>query len=133
MGAIEVHKVVSHVQRDQPHAPSNVHRLLVRPIAQPKRSIDATEAMTRAIAHCLWEQVGGNDALNWLEAERLVQEMLRRFSGNDAAVGSPADTAFAIAEATAQRARMTIEPKDGTGAPSVSEAELAGAELHNAA
>jgi hypothetical protein len=78
MAAIEVHRVA----RPQAHeraiaAPS--HRLLVRPIGTGGHAggaIDITDGVIRAVAHDLWQHNHGNETLNWLEAERLVQHLL---------------------------------------------------------
>lgn len=79
MAAIEVHRVA----RPKRHARANVppsHRLLLRPIAAdgttPTASIDMTDGVVRAVAHELWQLNHGNETLNWLEAERLVQHLL---------------------------------------------------------
>jgi hypothetical protein len=45
----------------------------------PVDGIDVTSALTRAVAEELWKLHGGNDVMNWLEAERLLGEAL----GND--------------------------------------------------
>lgn len=44
-------------------------KVVIRPVLDPEREIDVTRALTRAIAEELWRQFGGNDRLNWLEAE----------------------------------------------------------------
>lgn len=49
--------------------------LAIRPSFAPDREIDLTHTLTRAIAEELWRAGGGNDVLNWMEAERFVQAM----------------------------------------------------------
>ncbi len=44
-------------------------RLVIRPILDPDREIDLTHRLTAVIAEELWRQFGGNERLNWLEAE----------------------------------------------------------------
>lgn len=39
--------------------------------------IDVTHKVVEAIARALWEARGGNDLLNWLEAERLFAQTMR--------------------------------------------------------
>src|SRR5687767_9892446 len=38
--------------------------------------IDLTRSFTSAIAHCLWMARAGDDAQNWIEAERLLERLL---------------------------------------------------------
>jgi hypothetical protein len=45
-------------------------RIIVRPLSDPHREVDVTERLVAAIAEELWRLYGGNDRLNWLEAER---------------------------------------------------------------
>lgn len=45
-------------------------RIIVRPLSDPQREIDLTDRLIAAIAEELWRLYGGNDRLNWLEAER---------------------------------------------------------------
>src|SRR5262245_54199637 len=52
------------------------HRIVLRPMLGPRQGLDVTEAVTRAIAQELWNMHGGNDVMNWLEAERLLNEFL---------------------------------------------------------
>lgn len=113
MGAVEVHRVVSSDGRGQPAFRNTVHRLMVRPIADPGKTIDVSEALTKAVAHRLWEHHGGNDALNWLEAERLVQELLARLGECDlpASADVRRDAAADVAKPCARKASVTIEPK----------------------
>lgn len=44
----------------------------IRPSSNPGIEVDITRALTAALAHQLWQHAGGNEVLNWLEAERLV-------------------------------------------------------------
>lgn len=54
-------------------------KVLVRPVAGPQREIDITHRLVAAIAEELWRLYGGNEQLNWLEAElhlrRIVGEV----------------------------------------------------------
>ncbi|MFN0132992.1 MAG: hypothetical protein ACKVW3_10780 [Phycisphaerales bacterium] len=36
------------------------------------RELDLTHALVAAVAHELWKDGGGNEVVNWLEAERIV-------------------------------------------------------------
>ena len=49
--------------------------IIIRPSGTPDRELDLTRAITAAVAHELWRHGGGNDVLNWLEAERLVSSL----------------------------------------------------------
>jgi len=60
----------------------------IRPTAAPQRTIDLTRAITAAVAHELWLQCGGNENLNWLEAERFVNAL----SAHLQSAGEPVDT-----------------------------------------
>jgi hypothetical protein len=51
-------------------------RVVVRPMLGPAVGLDVTTAITRAVAEELWRLHGGNDVMNWLEAERLLAEAL---------------------------------------------------------
>lgn len=55
---------------------SSVLRIVVRPYAGPRGGVDVTDTVVGAIAERLWNMFGGNDVLNWLEAERLLQDAL---------------------------------------------------------
>lgn len=52
-------------------------RIVLQPMLGPREGLDVTEALTRAVATELWKLHGGNDVMNWLEAERLLGEVLR--------------------------------------------------------
>jgi hypothetical protein len=56
-------------------------RLVIRPAAAPAAAIDVTHAVVAAIARELSRFHGGNDTLNWLEAEQIVTDLLRRANG----------------------------------------------------
>jgi hypothetical protein len=42
----------------------------------PRREIDVTQHLVAAIAEEIWRACGGNDDLNWLEAEALLQQIV---------------------------------------------------------
>ncbi|MBM4108372.1 MAG: hypothetical protein FJ255_06095 [Phycisphaerae bacterium] len=56
-------------------------RLVIRPAAAPAAAIDVTNAVVAAIARELDRVHHGNDTLNWLEAEQIVTDLLRRANG----------------------------------------------------
>jgi hypothetical protein len=56
-------------------------RVLVRPFGFDE-PLDVTDTLVAAIARELWQQRGGNDLVNWLEAEMLLHEALLRFEHN---------------------------------------------------
>ena len=62
--------------REQPAKP----RIVLRPMLGPHDGLDVTEAVTRAVAQELWNLHGGNDVMNWIEAERLLAEFIERRS-----------------------------------------------------
>jgi hypothetical protein len=51
-------------------------RIVIRPSASPERELDVTQAVVAAVAHELWKHCGGNEVLNWVEAERQVARLL---------------------------------------------------------
>jgi len=44
----------------------------------PGLSLDVTDAVTAAIAERLLETAGGNETLNWIEAEGIVSKILEQ-------------------------------------------------------
>ena len=50
-------------------------RITLRPSMAPERELDLTAALTAAVAHALWQHGGGNEVLNWLEAERFIARL----------------------------------------------------------
>ncbi len=51
-------------------------RITIRPSLDPRREIDITTRLVAAIADELAKQYGGNDALNWLEAEQHLARII---------------------------------------------------------
>lgn len=51
-------------------------KITVRPSAAPDEEIDLTGRLVAAIAEELWKLHGGNDRLNWLEAEMHLQRII---------------------------------------------------------
>lgn len=49
--------------------------IVIRPSMTPNRDLDLTKALTAAVAHELWRHAGGNEVVNWLEAERVVASL----------------------------------------------------------
>lgn len=58
-------------------------RITIRPSLDPHRELDVTKLLVAAIAQELGKQYGGNEALNWLEAE----QQLARIVGQPRPVG----------------------------------------------
>lgn len=56
-------------------------RIIVRPVIDPQREIDLTHRLVSTIAEELWRHFGGNDEVNWLEAERLLKRMVCKHRG----------------------------------------------------
>jgi len=54
-------------------------RLVIRPVQDPTREVDLKHRLISAIAEELWRLYGGNEHLNWLEAEmhfgRIIESM----------------------------------------------------------
>jgi len=51
-------------------------RIIIRPIMDRQREIDLTQRLIAAIAEELWRLYGGNEQLNWLEAEMHLQRIV---------------------------------------------------------
>ncbi|MCC6659858.1 MAG: hypothetical protein IT437_03125 [Phycisphaerales bacterium] len=51
-------------------------RLVIRPDQDPQREIDVTHRLVAAIAAEIWEACGGNDELNWIEAEAHLRRIV---------------------------------------------------------
>ena len=51
-------------------------RITVRPVVDPCREVDLTNRLVAAIAEELWLLYGGNDKLNWFEAERHLERIV---------------------------------------------------------
>lgn len=51
-------------------------RITIRPRAEPQREIDITTRLIAVIAEELHHLYGGNDLLNWLEAEQQLEAIL---------------------------------------------------------
>lgn len=51
-------------------------KVIIRPQHEPQREVDLTGRLVSAIAEELWRLYGGNDQLNWLEAECHLQEIV---------------------------------------------------------
>lgn len=48
----------------------------------PDVAIDITDALIAVIAHALYERCGGNDVLNWIEAEGMLETILKEGAAN---------------------------------------------------
>jgi len=75
-------------------------RITVRPAADPGRELDLTHRLVSAIAEELWRLYGGNEQLNWIEAERHLEQIAlqARTDPKDALVivaAAPAELALA--------------------------------------
>ena len=49
----------------------------------PTEVIDVTGALTGPLAHALWQLRGGVDISNWVDAERLLDDVLGRAAGRE--------------------------------------------------
>jgi len=56
-------------------------RIVIRPAGSPHRELDVTQAIVAAVAHELWKHQGGNEVLNWVEAERQVARLIPGAAG----------------------------------------------------
>jgi hypothetical protein len=68
---------VTFVSADAPEQVwSNAMRITVRPMLDPQREIDLTERLVAAIAGEISRTCGGNDQLNWIEAESHLRQLV---------------------------------------------------------
>lgn len=51
-------------------------RVIIRPVIDRQREIDLTHRLIAAIAEELWRRYGGNEQLNWLEAEMHLHQIM---------------------------------------------------------
>jgi hypothetical protein len=51
-------------------------KIIIHPVVDPRREIDLTNRLVAAIAEELWRLYGGNERLNWLEAERHLERIV---------------------------------------------------------
>lgn len=70
--------------------------------ASTGRELDLTHALVSAVAHELWKHVGGNEVVNWLEAERIVAGLIAQRPLESQSLDRPA-------EARAKRGRAALE------------------------
>ena len=73
-------KVVGREAMSIPQATAVEHETRPTFVVHPlfgSEGIDITQQIVEAIARELWKKRGGNDLLNWLEAERLFAETMR--------------------------------------------------------
>lgn len=82
-------------------------RVIVRPSGAPNLHIDVTRAITSAIAHELERVQEGNDILNWLEAERILSDLMGRRSEAEAGPVTPAGN-VPEEQLSAPRARRAV-------------------------
>ncbi len=80
--------------------------IAVKPSMSPDRELDLTGVLTTAIAHELWKQFGGNEIVNWLEAERIVASLT---------VNTRTSVAGRAAERDAVRRRIMGRPERVSG------------------
>jgi len=51
-------------------------RIVIRPVMEPQRELDVTHRLIGVIAEELRKTYGGNEQLNWLEAEQHLREIV---------------------------------------------------------
>ncbi|MBN2559463.1 MAG: hypothetical protein JXQ75_00845 [Phycisphaerae bacterium] len=52
-------------------------RVVIHPVHGPDEGVDVTKALVEAIAMILWKLQGGNEPVNRLEAEMLLERVVR--------------------------------------------------------
>jgi hypothetical protein len=94
-------------------------KIIIRPIVNPQREVDLTRQLVSAIAEELWRLYGGNEQLNWLEAERHLEGIVAEARTNGRETGlvlvdARAAGAGASSDAPARR-RQVGNGADGNG------------------
>jgi len=89
-------------------------KIIVHPILDPQREIDVTDRLVSAIADELWRRCGGNDKLNWAEAEWHLQRIIAQ-AGNEAR-----DTAVVRVKPS-----ISVETLNGEASPAQGERRVA--------
>lgn len=50
----------------------------IRPMMDPRNEIDVRRLLVKAVAEEIWRRCGGNEVLNWMEAEWHVEGLLEQ-------------------------------------------------------
>ncbi len=71
-------------------------RWTIRPMTDPRHKIDVRRLLVKALAEEIWRRCGGNEVLNWMEAEWHVEGLLgqARPGETTAAVTAKNESAF---------------------------------------
>jgi hypothetical protein len=56
-------------------------RILLTSLPGGREDVDLTRSFTGGVAHALWMARGGDDTANWVEAERLVEQLFGPLAG----------------------------------------------------
>ena len=91
-------------------------RVTIKPSANPTQEIDITGALVGAVAAEIWKHCGGNDVLNWMEAEQFVASLVARRAV------PPESLATEIERKTRSHPRPS-RPRDDGGQPTKRRAE----------
>ncbi|TVQ62776.1 MAG: hypothetical protein EA379_05030 [Phycisphaerales bacterium] len=67
-------------------------------MSNPALEIDVTHRLVAAIAEELWRACGGNDELNWLEAEQHLMAIAQRMDAADAPTARGASSDWPVAD-----------------------------------
>jgi hypothetical protein len=70
-------------------------RFAIRPFQEPQRELDLTHRLVSAVAEELWSHYGGNEQLNWLEAELHLQRLFGQARPETGETALPAVTPVA--------------------------------------
>lgn len=85
-------------------------RIVIRPVMEPQHEIDISQRLVAAIAEELWCLYGGNDHLNWLEAET----HLRQIVGETRTEAAMADARLASANGSAGARNGSAGARNGS-------------------
>ena len=70
--------------RKQPGSRREPLRVVIHPVHGPGEGVDVTKALVDAVAMVLWKLQGGNESVNRLEAEMLLEKaMVNRSNANE--------------------------------------------------
>lgn len=89
-----------------------IRAIITGPLPAP---VDVTHCLTAAVAHCLWQARGGDDAANWADAEATVEQLLAGIATESRNEGRTADGR--TTETRAGEVRREVEPAPEVAVP----------------
>lgn len=101
-------------------------KIVIRPVLDPRQELDLTHRLTAAIAEELWRTCGGNERLNWLEAERHLEQLIGGARGREEAAIAIAVASVEIVHERVAEERVRSASCSGTSLSRERRAGIAG-------